>query len=265
MALRSMRFSASLPDSFRPPFKTIYKVAMHHNFYLSILPARTGELYYVKILSSNLEVPKKYSILSLFTCRLYDVVIVCGLGLYSLCIPFGIQDPIVPILLLIAVFGVIALLMFLRQFIDILRRLAISCTCRLHSSIQERVAKFTNFEIPNLGHLSRSGQEKLFLTTVLVFTSLAFNYWLILHMFGTNLDLVDLVFVVAIVNLTNLVPVQTIGGFGLRESALIFALISIGMEANTATALGVISRLILFLVPVLVSALFLATRIDKEL
>jgi uncharacterized membrane protein YbhN (UPF0104 family) len=67
------------------------------------------------------------------------------------------------------------------------------------------------------------------------------------------------------VNLTNLVPVQTIGGFGLRESALIFALISIGMEANTATALGVISRLILFLVPVLVSALFLATRIDKEL
>lgn len=265
MAFRSMRFSVSLPYGSRPSFKTIYKVAMRHNFYLSVLPARLGELYYIKLLSFNLEIPKRYSILSIVTCRLYDVVIVCVLGLYTLYYALNVQDQTLPIVLSIVILVVILLLIFLRTIIALLRGLIILCTRILPRRFKKRVADFASTQIPNLEHFSQVGHQKLFVTSILICVSMSFNYWLVLYMFGTNLSIFDVVFVFTIINLTNLLPVQTIGGFGLRESALIFALISIGMEGDTATALAVISRLILFFISTVVSALFLATKIDNKL
>ena len=261
---RSVRFSLSLPDKYHPDFLPMYYISMQHNFYLSILPARLGELSYIKLLSENLKIPKEYSIVSIISCRLYDLVVLAVFGIYSLTYVLDNEHKIIQITLSFMVVFSILVFLFLNQLIAILKKTFITLSKYTTKSLAKRISDNININNKNVANFTFQKHVKLLVTTSITWVLMSINYGVVLHMFEVKFSYPELILIVSIVNLSNLIPIQTFGGFGVKEAALISAFMAMGMILSKATALAVISRLVLYLIPLVISTLFLFVNIRSD-
>lgn len=249
-----IRFTAIFPKHITPDFWTLYYVMTKHAYYLSILPARLGDVYFSTLLNQHTGVPHRLGNLSLFLARIYDILVLCTLTLigvfyFDATLPIWLNVLII-CLSIICIFLILNLVRILTLIGNLLRKRS-----------EPRPGSLTNRLAINIDLILKEICAKHKIKThavILVATSLNWfgsiiMFWLILNMFNLELGILQVTFVVGIVNLFSLIPIQTIGGFGLREAGLFSALTLLGFAYEESISYAIVARLILYLIQLITS------------
>ena len=249
-----IRFAAIFPKHITPDFWTLYYVMTKHAYYLSILPARLGDVYFSTLLNQHTGVPHRLGNLSLFLARIYDILVLCTLTLIGI-FYFGATLPILLNVLIVCLFIIcVFLILNLVRILTLIGNLLQKRFAPRPESLINRLAINIDLIVKEICDKNKIKTHAIILVaTSLNWLGSIIMFWLILNMFSLELGILQVTFVVGIVNLFSLMPIQTIGGFGLREAGLFSALTLLGFAYEESISYAIVARLILYLIQLITS------------
>ena len=228
-------------------------VTVSHRFFLAVLPARLGEIAYVILLKRHYNISFGLGAATLIVSRVYDVIVVAIAFLIGIVGSIETSESR-PHLIAISIGMVsicVAIIVFAPKSLTLLAAIC-------YSGFLPRARWVRKFQRSVLiarrwvrSELSPKLHFYLLISTtirwMLDFIAVYFAFTCI----GVSLSALGVMFLAGGMNLIGGLPIQTIGGFGLLEAGMTGLLMLLGFERGSAVSAAVISRLAMFLIPVL--------------
>jgi len=247
-----IRFTALIESMHLPHFRVLYYVMNKHSFYLAVFPARLGDFYYSSLLKKFTNIPHSVGNISLYVVRIYDVLVLSIFTLIGVIIIIpGIPYSIFVILLFLTILSLILLINLINS-LNFLKSVLLKINSTKNYIFINMISSKIESGIEEIQkqHALKTHALILF-STILNWFGTILIFWFILNMLLINLNLVEVAFVVGVINLFSLMPIQTIGGFGVRESGLLSALAIIGFSLQESSTYAILARLIVYLTTLL--------------
>ena len=250
------RLKLALRHTGNGSFYQCLDISIFHIILLSLLPARLGDVCYPFILRQNLSMDLSRALSNLLVIRLYDLLVVCllfvtAVGVNSMHIESsGRLITLVGLLLL----GIMLLLFAVRW---VLHRHELASTKtgvkgRFVDMIQQTRQSMTEYDLRD--HIL------LFVMTLLRWFVACLLFLYIFRGMQIELTLAQAALVTTGINLAVLIPVQTMGGFGVTEAVLAWMLGIFGYPAETAISLALAGRIIWLAFPVIIGISWIVLR-----
>ena len=231
-----------------------------HIILLNILPARLGDLCYPFLLKSNLKVITARSLANLVIIRIYDYVSVITLLMLSSCIYFLRTNNSLDfqIYLLAGMPAIVLFIFILRTTTKLLQK---HITKGRYHIFKKDIHDF-------LIELNSSFSELKFMDHVLLLITTSLR-WLVASLLffsifkGLGISAIDFnasILITTGINLSVVIPIQTIGGFGLAETVLAYFLGLFGYPVSSAIAIAIATRILWLFVLFSIGGLWLMFR-----
>lgn len=249
--LRAMRMYIILEG--KVPMISLLTILFVHNMFNNLLPARTGELSYVYLLKEKAGLNINYGLSSLMIARIFDLVGISFLFLLSIFVvkdlPFFIAGVLmlVTLVLGLALIFTVLLLFYNRKFLNFLEKFVNKT--KLDKIKYARIALEKSEETVENFKIIKS--KKIIVVSV----ALSIAIWLIASMI-TFLFLLEMevyisiwkIFIAsAIMVITTILPVHSVGGFGTIEGTWTAIYVALGVSAQMAFVSGIGVHLIIVL------------------
>jgi uncharacterized protein (TIRG00374 family) len=256
---RALRFYIILNNKVN--LKDLFSIVSVHNMANNILPARTGEISYVYLSKKLHEIPVGEGVASLMVARVFDLITISLLFFISIIFIRDLPDLGIKIIGLIIGLLAFVLLLFLAlfsfgaRFVDIIRRVANGITVLRFSFVQYLLRK--GDETVQSFKLMKSKKlfGYVFVTSIAVWCSQYSMLCILANAMGIALTLWCMIFALTFVFFTTILPIQTIGGFGIIESGWAFGFIIMGVSKNEAIASGFSIHIILLIFALVIGVL----------
>jgi len=242
----------------------LFLVTSLYNLLTTIIPAGIGEVSFPLLMRRYLCVDMVNSFSDLTLYRFYDVIVLFVFLFSSLSFVNLFH---VNILTLWLVSGIgVGLLVILFLKIKLFLSWAASLLTRIEGLGMRVRPSFRVGMLPDtvsgIGscietkRVEKSGRTAFVLTIIMWACTFGVTHSLF-SCFGVDLQFFEVVFVCTMMNLLNIIPINTVGGLGVKEAGIALILFMIGFPETEAIALGIVSRLVAlsyaFLLPVIAS------------
>ncbi|MEA2037366.1 MAG: lysylphosphatidylglycerol synthase transmembrane domain-containing protein [Nanoarchaeota archaeon] len=233
---RTIRFKTL--NKGRISFMEFFPIVCMHNFFVCILPARTGELSYVYFLRKR-KIPLEQAISTLIVARVLDILVMLVIVLLTILfinkeLSVTWVEVFFPVIILISIISVPFLILKLKErFVNVLMKLLLMLN--LKKKIINRITKKTGDSIESLKLIKSKGIfiKSIISTFLIIFSQFGF-YYLILYGVGIGLSLSKIIGVVIIAVVMSLIPIQGIVGIGTYEGIWAISLIFAGITKEVA-------------------------------
>ena len=243
---RSLKFKILLGDL---SFRETFSIACVHNMMLNILPARTGELYFVYLVKKRgLKGAKAAS--ALLISRIFDFISVAILFLAFYIFIDKVSITIEGILHIIVFFVllVIVCLFCVVYFGDFFFGIA----KKLVSLFEIDKFKWVSFLLEKIEFLIKSFEivklhRKFFVVLLIslgVFASQLSMMYLLLIGMRVELPFLSALLALTMLFIFNIVPIQSLAGLGTFEGFWTFAFMLVGLNKNLAISSGFIQHIL---------------------
>lgn len=244
-ALRARRFQQLLPVGDRPPLGEVVTASAAHNLAAQVLPAKTGEVTLVVYLRGHSGVGAPAAAASLLVSRLLDVLMLAAAGgLAAALVARDAGVRVVPFAVLLLAATLVGAFAFARATV-LTRRVAERCRGR--GPRAERVGE----AVERLGHaLESAGARSSVVPAALVSVPLwvlVFAFWVVLAGdlgLPPGVDALDSTFAAALASLASLLPLSAFGGIGPMEAGWQLGYGLVGVDLDTALAVGLSVHLV---------------------
>lgn len=252
--VRSIRFKAILmQDSLS--LINLLQITMKHGFYNRILPARSGELSYVYLITRNNQVSVEKALSSLVIVRIYDIL--TALIIFNFVVLTFYKHLVNQALLLLSIFALIILLLilvYLNRIISLSSKIALKFIEPKKESVEtlyRMTLKISSFlrnasDYVSILQKSRSVLFVILLTSFLIWIIIFIYFYIFLINIGMDISFYQTIFGSTFSNLTNVLPISAIGGFGTMETGWVLGFRLIGVETSEALSVGVSVNLLTF-------------------
>jgi len=265
---RALRFHILLNN--KVSIKHLFSIVCVHNMANNILPARTGEISYVYLSKKLHNIPVGEGVASLMVARVFDLITISFLFFLSTIFIRDLPDMASTIMWLIVGLFVFVLLLFLalvffgEMFIDIIRRVANGINALRFSSVQyllrkgdETVQSFKLMKSKNLFGC-------VFVTSVILWCFQYLILYILANAMGISLAFWCMILALTFAFFTTVLPIQTIGGFGIIEGGWALGFMIMGVSKEMAICSGFSFHIVLLLFTLVLGTLGLVnTHIKK--
>ena len=232
---RSIRFNLLLGNSVS--FKDIISVSFIHNFLVSLLPFRTGELSYPYLLKKYRGISVSTSFGTLLLSRFFDILVVANL--VTLAIFFVSQESLpkeIAVVALAAAIIAMTVSLFLIFFAGFLTKVfSFLFKTRLFFGASGHTDSFSNFSSVFLSARDKNYFLKLFSFSLLIWL---LNFLVGVFLFRAALfdfNFLETVFIFSLpMIVSEFSPVQSFANLGLYEWSLVGGLMIFGISRDTA-------------------------------
>lgn len=239
---RAQRFRILLPPG--TPIDHLFPIVLIHYTALNIIPARLGELSYIYLLKKVNAVSPGCSLSSLLLARVFDQIAISVLFfLSSLVTPFPTQRlkvlyMSIGAMLMMTIAGLLGILVYQESSVYWLQRLCVKFNLQRYPIIQ-RVLKEFEQATNTFAHL----HDKRTLLSIsgysfLIWLSIFSVNYLLLTAFGVPLSFASILLVSTLIIFLGMLPLQLVGGVGIRETTWVLLVSSLGVSQNTAIVSG---------------------------
>lgn len=240
--LKGLRFYY-LNDKSITPIQ-FYFISVTHNFFLVMLPFRSGELIYLKKLKDlNIKFSKSTS--DLIIVRFYDFLALLFITLFFLAQYLLLINKNVIILLILFIVVFFFALVYKKN----LQLRYSNLLNKYNSKKNNLIYKFFNFLLEVVQHfdkLSLSKNLKLFFLSIFIWIA-SFLPWIIIFNFTTELSLSKSLIVIIIALLAIFIPINPPAGIGIVEGGWIAGLMIVGIDYSSSVTLSIFLHLIILL------------------
>ncbi|MES1026053.1 lysylphosphatidylglycerol synthase transmembrane domain-containing protein [Gloeocapsa sp. BRSZ] len=247
-ALRALRFLEILSIKAKISYYIIFEITCIYQFLNHILPVRTGELSLPILLKRYSNYPYISSVASLLLTRIHDALalgtIVClGIGLAVIQGRIASDWLIYLIVVLLAIALVIGLLtLLIKQNHQLARNWKSS---KLFLKLKTLIK---NFYDELLIYRQLSLHLKLFSYSILLWLIIFVLFWVVLQSLGFSLSLSEVILGSSLANLTQLLPVSTLGNIGTLEAGWVFGFTLLGYDSYHTLTAGIVMHIIVILI-----------------
>ncbi|OYT26468.1 MAG: hypothetical protein B6U97_03820 [Candidatus Altiarchaeales archaeon ex4484_96] len=240
--LRALRFNILLEG--RIGIKKLFPVVCVHYFVNNILPARTGELSYIYMVRRFEGVSASEGFSTLTIARFFDFISITLLFIASLFLVEETPEIMANALFTITLsafmlIGVFAYLVYHPQkFIILLDKILEATGLKNYSIISHLRGKIAE-TLSNLGILK--SKRVIFYslsTSIFIWSSIYLMTYSILQGMEMDMGFFLVVLGATLSFFSNILPLPSLGGFGVYEGAWALAFIALGMEGEAAVSSG---------------------------
>ena len=232
----------------KQPYRHYLRITVIHAIYLSLLPARLGELAYLYLLRTGIGMSAGSALANLLCQRLLDLIVVAAVFVAAT-LSIGLTAGSVPGMLTIGG-ATTAVALFLLGRLEILFRLLVrigTALARWRRSLGGLVFRTGRQGVQWCNEIrSRNLRAATIGFTLGSWISTFAAVYLTLTAFGLAITPAEAGFIGAGLALAGVVPLPTIGGFGISEASVVGMLIVLGHGAGDAIAVGLVFRFFLF-------------------
>ncbi|MDA3901457.1 MAG: lysylphosphatidylglycerol synthase transmembrane domain-containing protein [Spirochaetes bacterium] len=223
-----------------------------HNFFNQILPARTGELTLIYYLNRYANVSKAQGLYSLLVVRIIDLVVVAVYFLVSFILFFWGRVTLSLALFAIAAVFFSVFILFMLPFCARIARKLFHWVFRPSSESSVLIRKVGHyFDSVYEGFTSASVDGALFLRlvaiSILIWGALYSLFYVSIVAFGIEISYIQSIAGSTGAVLTNVLPVNGIGGFGSHEAGWTGGFMMAGLSKELALATAITSHLVIFI------------------
>jgi uncharacterized protein (TIRG00374 family) len=227
----------------------------------NILPARTGEVSYVYLSKKLHNVPTGEGIATLMMARVFDFITISLIFFVSAIFIQDLPDitgkiiwVIVGLLVLVLLFF-LALVFFGEIFVDMIRKVANRINALQFSLVQYLLRK--GDETVQSFKLMKS--KKLFgwvfITSMMLWCSQYSMLYILANAMNISLAFWCMIFALTFVFFTTILPIQSIGGFGIIEGGWALGFMVMGISKNVAIASGFSIHIIILIFTLVIGVL----------
>ncbi len=226
----------------RQNFGKMYSLISYCNFILGVLPFRSGEISYLKLLKDKFKIPTAKSIPRILVLRVFDYIVVGILFFISIIyasryFKFDIISKITGgfIFILLFIFLIILIIVLLSQ-----------------------KQKFKN----NFIILGYKEVKNIVAKDSFIIFLLSLSYWMarnlmgyfLLYSLGIKINFCLFLFINNIVLLMGLIPISAFFGFGIIEAGFSFFLVRVGYNYSQVVPIILIWHVIIFIITIIYGA-----------
>lgn len=228
----------------------LFAVVCIHNMANGIMPARSGELSYIYLLKKVHNKSAGDSTATLMLARIMDLISISILFFASVMLVKELPNLISDLLSAIAFSAVLVILFFIvlvqggRTFVESMERLAvrldlvkIKLICCSINGMKEAESRIDAVKIKTTLILS-------FQLSLLIWISLYLMYYILMRGLGLELSITLIILGTTFAIFTNIVPVPSIGSFGVYEGLWTISFVALGFPKETAIATGLAIHII---------------------
>jgi glycosyltransferase 2 family protein len=244
----------------------MFLIAMIRNAFNMVLPARTGELSYVYILTHRFQFPLEIGISTLMVALIFDLVIVFTLIIVAVII-VGISSfsipPVSVVLISIILLGTsLLILLYLSKIIDFIlivyRKILKGLKVRENRFIYRIYIKL--FDINNNLKIIRGRKIywKVYLSSIAIRVLKFTSYYLIIHAIlmplgysFSSLNYWVILLATAAAEISAVLPTHAFAGFGTYEGAFALAAIPLGFVKGSEITVGFAYHIVVLLFTVI--------------
>lgn len=245
---RAIRFGFLLNGKIK--VRELFPIVCVHYLTNNILPARTGELTYIYLVKKLQRIPVSEGISSLAIARLFDFVAIALLFFISAVFiedaPQVVSDVLPLVSSLVILFGgVVVIIVFGADKIaglleTIVFRLGLDRSNIILKTVREvlmnlRIIKSRRVILYSLGN------------SVLIWLCIYFMNYSLLRGMGFDLGIFEVAVASTLCIFTNILPIPSIGAFGVYEGAWAIGFISLGLSKEAAITSGLGVHIIIFI------------------
>lgn len=252
---RARRFRLLLPSDSQ--IEHLFPIVLIHYTALNIIPARLGELSYIYLLKKVNAVPPGISLSSLLMARVFDQIAISVLFfLSSFFAPFPTQRLKMVYMgiggvLMLAIALLMAILVYKDASVRWLRTLLVRFNLHRYQIVRRMLNEAEQIAV-NLTCLRHK-------TTLLHILGYSFLIWIsifsvnyvLLTAFAVHLSFASILLVSTLIIFLGMLPLQLMGGVGIRETTWMFLLGALGVSQNVAIVSGfgthIVTTLFLFI------------------
>ncbi|MHB1346010.1 MAG: lysylphosphatidylglycerol synthase transmembrane domain-containing protein [Candidatus Humimicrobiaceae bacterium] len=235
----------------------MFLVALIRNAFTMVLPARTGELSYVYVMTKKFKFPVEIGISTLAIVLVFDLAIVFSLiviaiivvwitiGFGSLAISSWPVILIAGILLILSLLLLFYLSAIIRFFLNLLRRLMLRTKAGKNKAITFIYKKLSDINESILLIKQRKIYGKVYFYSIVCRVLKFAAYYMVIHailapmgygFISLNFWVIFLATVVA--EISAVLPTHALAGFGTYEGAFALAFIALGFPASLSKIVG---------------------------
>lgn len=263
----AIRFKLFTPGN--PALKSCLHITSIFIVSLIILPARLGEIAVIFLLKKELKQKTGAAIMSVLTQRFIDLLFLCALlFIFTLMTSIAEQS----LYLYVAIFLIISILISSIYKLDILLGVFASFFYFNKKLVKYRLFKnvyrmILQGRIWYRFHMNNKVVFQAIIISTLKWTSNIGGLTLLFYSINTPLNEVELILTSTAYNLLAIIPLQTIGGFGISEAGLMGILMFFNLPIDLSASISIISRIVLISTPfiffTLVFSYLFITRHEK--
>lgn len=260
--MRALRFYL-LTDKKTGMFKWLL-ITCIHSLYNRILPARSGEvslLYYAKSIG-NIDMLSSLNILLI--SRIGDLISVILLFLVALISSYSTLH-VYPKLIIITLAIVLIILFILVKHLKGTLRFCISLVNKIFSRLKifhKLQNKLNDINIDSISELSNRSLIQVIGISMVQWIVLYYLFFIILEAINCGLSFSIVILGSAYSNISNLIPISAVGGFGTMEAGWVLGFTILGIDRNTALSTGFTVNLLTFVLTVVLGVLgFLYSKV----
>lgn len=255
----SLRLLFILHLTSKKNFIASLEISIFHAALLCILPARIGDICYPFLLNKNLGVVMAHSVVNLLVLRLYDFLVSILLFLYST--------------IMLSINSVDKYFLQKTAVIFFIISICILGVMKYFSSIKISVLNCgdNNIKLNKIVDILQKMQEGfrlmgifdhiiLFSMTIIKWSLSILVIFYIFQSLNMNINVIETILISAGINLVVALPIQTIGGFGITETAMAFLLGLVGFMIDEAITYSLATRLIWFMMPIFIAVIWFLSR-----
>jgi len=263
LVFRAMRFRILL-YSRKAPLRDLLSISALHNMFVYILPAKSGDVFYILLAKQRLDLPLSEGSATLLAARLYDFAIIALL--LAIMLPVAGEQVPATILGISAIFsamvlgGSILLMYFLRAPWVVLPR---------PDPVRARLARLIdgwNRLVAGLRLIQRrGGHVPVALLTLGIWSCLYADYYFMALSLGTPITFLQISTIALVMVPLTLLPLQGFANIGTHEIGWTSVLRVFGYSYQEALSIAVGSHFILLVTILIYGGLsLLATRLVTQ-
>jgi len=252
--LRALRFFELLSVKTSIPFFLIFQITCIYQFLNHILPVRSGELSLPLLLKRYSNYPYISSVASLLLTRIHDAlalasIVSIGVGVAVL------QGRIASFWLSSLVLSLVAIALVIGLFIFMTKNQQLARTSRERVTTYKGINIFfikvnnliKSFYNELLIYRQLSLHLKLFSYSILLWLAIFILFWVVLQSLGFSMSFSEVVLGSSLANLTQLLPISTLGNIGTLEAGWVFGFTLLGFDSYRMLTAGIVMHVIVIL------------------
>ena len=247
---RASRFKVILNSNLK--LKKLFEIVSVHTMMNNILPARTGELSYIYLITKQ-DIKGVKAASSLVVARLFDFIIIILIFLTSILflkdVPLIISSSLSVVYIFFAfiVLFLFALIFFGKRIIRYSKKIYPHLWIKKYKVITKILTLIKNIVIDFESIRSKRRIATIFLISVFIWVLQYSTLNIILISVGIHLPLVFVIVSITLMNLSAVLPIQGIGGFGTIEGSWAIGLLMFGISKDVAISTAFFNHIVIII------------------
>ena len=241
--IRALRFNYLLDFSFK--LTEIFSITTYYNFYTTIFPGGVGELSFIHLIRKNIDKNISYGLSAIFLTRVYDILLMllfCGAVLPVIHFTDFNKEK-----LILFIIGCVVVISLIAYYLDAVIQLVNRVFLFLANKTKSRwIIKIRDIleQTEEISKQSKKKAKMVFLLSFFFWAVIFFIIQLLFWAIGVKLNYFESVLLGTITNLTNIIPFNTIGGFGYKEVGIAMGLIILKISKNEAIMISFVFHIL---------------------